>query len=361
MVMLGNPEQMIPQEHPLRKIKALADTCLARMNATLNAMYDDGGRDSIPPESLLKAQLLIALYSVRSERQLCEQLQYNMLFRWFLDLNMNESVFNHSTFSKNRDRLLEHEVAHEFFSEVVRQAKKNRLMSEEHFSVDGTLIEAWASMKSFRPKQEAGRDDDSDPPSPNPSNRWVDFHGEKRSNETHESKTDPESRLMRKGLGKEAKLCFSMHALSENRNGLLVDIRIAEANGFAERMTALKMLDALDRPSSKGITLGADKGFDTKDFVAACRQRNVTPHVAQNDTYRRSAIDGRTTRHVGYSLSQRLRMRIEEIFGWGKTIGGLRKTLLRGTLKNQLRAYIVGAAYNLLRISSLLPAQSKPS
>jgi transposase len=315
------------------------------MNATLNAMYDDGGRDSIPPERLLKCQLLMALYSVRSERQMCEQLRYNMLFRWFVDLNMDEEVFHPTTFTKNRDRLLEHEVAHEFFAEVVKTAKNNRLMSEEHFSVDGTLIEAWASMKSFRPKNERKKDDDDSPPG-SPSNRWVDFHGE--------SKTDPDARLMRKGLGKEAKLCFALHLLAENRNGLVVDLRLTEATGTAERTAALEMLESVARPRGKTVTAGADKAYDTKDFVTSCRERNVTPHVAQNDTNRRSAIDGRTTRHIGYALSQRLRMRIEEVFGWGKTVGGLRKTTLRGTLKNRMRALLISAAYNLLRIGKLL-------
>jgi transposase len=355
MLILGNVEAMIPREHPLRGIKDLADAALRRMNATFNAMYADSGRDSIPPERLLKGQLLIALYSVRSERQLCEQLQYNILFRWFLDMDMTSGVFDHSVFSKNRDRLLKHDVTHEFFSEVVLAAKKNGLMSAEHFSVDGTLIEAWASLKSFRPKGEKKDSDDNNPPAAgNPSNRWVDFHGEKRSNETHESKTDPEAKLMRKGWGKEAKLSFSAHVLSENRNGLVVNIVVEEANGTAERSAALKMLDELDRAPTDPITVGADKGYDTQDFVGDCRERNVTPHVAQNNKGRRSAIDGRTTRHAGYSISQRLRMRIEEIFGWGKTIGGLRKTMLRGKIKNQMRAYLIGAAYNLVRMTKLL-------
>ena len=356
MLLLANIEEMIPLGHPLRKIKALADACLGRMSATFNAMYEDHGRNSIPPEHLLKGQLLIALYSVRSERQLCEQLQYNMLFRWFLDMDMVSPAFNHSSFSKNRERLMRHDVAHEFFAEVVAEARKNRLMSEEHFSVDGTLIEAWASLKSFRPKDE--RDDDKGPPDAGtPSNPWVNFHGEKRSNETHESKTDPEAKLMRKGFGKEAKLSFSAHALSENRNGLLVDLRVAEASGMAERRVALEMIDGLARPKRGTITTGADKGNDTKDFVAECRLRHTTPHVAQNNKHRRSAIDERTTRHDGYSMSQRLRMRIEEVFGWGKTIGGLRKTMVRGIAKNQMRAHLIGAVYNLIRIAKLLEPQ----
>lgn len=357
MFMLGNPESVVPAGHPLRKVKALADGALKRMSPTFELMYAEGGRSSIAPERLLKAQLLMALYTVRSERQLCEQLQYNLLFRWFLDMDATEAVFVPTVFTHNRDRLLEHEVAHEFFGEVIREARKHRLMSEEHFSCDGTLLEAWASMKSFRPKTEDESDDDKTPPTGSSSNRWVNFHREKRSNETHESKTDPEAKLMRKGWGKEAKLSFSVHALTENRAGLLVDLRVAEANGTAERDVALQMLDAIERPKGKRITVGVDKGYDAKDFIASCRERNVTAHVAQNNTRRRSAIDGRTTRHAGYAISQRLRMKIEECFGWGKTIGGLRKTMLRGIAKNQFRTYLIGAAYNLLRIAKLTTPQ----
>jgi IS5 family transposase len=268
--------------------------------------------------------LLIALYSVRSERQFCEQLEYNLLFRWFLDMEMLEDAFDASTFSRNRERLMEHEVAADFFAVVREQAGEH--MSREHFSVDATLLEAWASMKSFRPKGDNGSD----------NNGWADFRGHKRSNDTHESKTDPESKLMRKGNGREAKLCFMGHALMENRNGLLVDLRISD-----------------------GATVGADRGYDTKDFVARAREQNVTPHVAQNqNAHRSSAIDGRTTRHVGYPISQTIRMRIEQVFGWIKTVGGLRRTRYRGRRRTQHAAYRVGAAYNLLRLSRLhrLPA-----
>jgi IS5 family transposase len=295
----------------------------------------------------------MALYSVRSERLLCEQLGYNLLFRWFLDMDMIEPAPDHSTFSRNRERLLEHDVAGEFFRAVVDLARSEKLMSDEHFTVDGTLIEAMASLKSFRPKGED--DDDGKGPSCDRGNRWVDFHGEKRSNETHESKTDPEAKLMRKGMGKEAKLSFSAHALMENRNGLLQDFRIAEANGFAEREVALQMLDE-SLSGDHAITLGADKGYDTQDFVEGCRQRNAVPHVAQNQHARRSsAIDARTTRHPGYVISQRIRKRVEEIFGWAKTVAGFRRTRLRGKARTQLAAYFVGAAYNLIRIARLLP------
>jgi len=352
MLALMSPESMVPGKHPLRRIKQLADEVLTKQSSTFDAMYSAIGRPSIPPERLLKSIVLMALYSVRSERLLCEQLGYNLLFRWFLDMDMIEPAPDHSTFSRNRERLLEHDVAREFFTKVVELARSENLMSDEHFTVDGTLIEAMASLKSFRRKDE--RDDDKKDPPDDPGNRWVDFHGEKRSNETHESKTDPEAKLMRKGMGKEAKLSYSGHALMENRHGLLVDFRIAEANGRAEREVALQMLDdslSQDTP----LTLGADKGYDTRDFVAGCRERNVTPHVAQNKhARRRSAVDGRTTRHSGYAISQRIRKRVEEIFGWAKTVAGFRRTRFRGSARTQLAAYFVGAAYNLMRIAKLL-------
>jgi IS5 family transposase len=267
------------------------------------------------------------------------------MFRWFLDLDMLGDAFDHSTFSKNQERLLAHDAAGQFFATVVAQARAKGLMSDEHFTADGTLIEAWASLKSFRPKG----DDDGD------SNGWSRFRGEKRSNETHESNTDPEAKLARKGNGQAAKLSFSGHALMENRNGLLVDVRLLEANGYAEREAALAMLD----DSAPGAaTLGADKGYDTKDFVAACRERDVTPHVAQNSGgHRRSAVDGRTTRHPGYRASQIVRRRVEQIFGWMKTVGGLRRSRWRGRARTQLAAYLVGTAFNLLRIARLVTVQ----
>lgn len=353
MLCLMSPESMVPERHPIRRIKKLADECLAGMSRTFDAMYAATGRPSIPPERLLKASLLMALYSQRSERQFCEQLGYNLLFRWFLDMDMVEPTFDATVFTKNRERLLAHDVAGEFFRAVVEQARKGRLMSAEHFTVDGTLIEAWASLKSFKKKDATGKDE---PPPDDPGNPTVNFHGEKRSNETHASTSDPEARLARKGRGKEAKLSYSAHALMENRNGLLVDFRVAEANGRAECEVALAMLD--ENKLRRGpATIGADKGYDTHDFVAECRAMNVVPHIAQVITaHRGSAIDSRTTRHPGYAISQRIRKRVEEIFGWAKTVGNFRKTRFRGRSRTQLAAYLVGAAYNLLRIARLAPA-----
>ena len=340
MLCLISAASRIPEDHPLRSVKRLVDEALRELSPVFETMYASTGRPSVPPERLLKGLVLIALHSIRSERLFCQQLEYNLLFRWLFDMDMVEDAFDASTFSRNRERLMEHEVAAQFFAVVRDQAAD--LMSKEHFSGDGTLIEAWASMKSFRPKDE----DDGD------HNRWGDFRGQPRSNETHESKTDPEARLMRKGKNREAKLCFAGHALMENRNGFLVDLRISGANGYAERHTALEMLDEHCGPRA---TVGADRGYDTKDYVAGCRQRGVTPHVAKNEhKRRRSAIDGRTTRHVGYRLSQKIRMRIEPIFGWAKSVGGLRRTRYRGLRRTQLAATIVGATYNLLRLSRTL-------
>lgn len=353
MLCLVSVESRLARSHPLRRVKRLCDEALDELSPVFDAMYSEIGRASIPPESLLKASLLMALYSVRSERLFCEQLDYNLLFRWFLDMDMTESGFDHSVFSKNRQRRMGHEVAAQFFETVVAQARSAGLTSSEHFTVDGTLIEAWASMKSFQPKG-----DDSKGPrgGGRASNQSADFRGQKRSNETHRSTTDPEARLMRKGLGKEAKLSFSAHALMENRNGLLVDLRVAEANGTAERSVALEMLEQT-LPGSRRLTVGADKGYDTRPFVQRCRELNVTPHVAQygGGGRRRSAIDRRTTRGTGYRTSQRLRKRVEEIFGWAKTVGNFARTRYRGIARTQHAAYLVGAAYNLLRMGRLLP------
>jgi len=341
MICLVSPETSVPQDHPIRAIKQVADAALATLSDIFEEMYATTGRPSVPPERLLKGQLLIALYSIRSERQFCEQLQYNLLFRWFLDMDMLESAFDASTYSRNRDRLMKHDVAAAFFAAIREHGRD--LMSQEHFSVDGTLIEAWASLKSFRRKDED--EDDGD------NNGWGDFRGERRSNETHESKTDPDARLMRKSSGQPARLSFTGHALVENRHGLLVDLRVSTATGTAEREVAIEMLD--DNERATRTTLGADRAYDTRDFVDQSRSLGVTPHVAQNTTNRRSAIDRRTTRHVGYSISQRLRMRIEQVFGWGKTIGGLRRTRVRGLARTQFGTYLIGAAYNLLRITNL--------
>ena len=351
MLVVINPEQRIPQGHPLRRIKALADAALKELSPVFNQMYSAVGRPSIPPERLLKASLLMALHTVRSERLFCEQLDYNFLFRWFLDLEADEASFDHSTFSRNRARLLEHAVADEFFRAVVAQARGLNLLSDEHFTVDGTLVEAWASLKSFK-RKDAGP---SDPPD-DPGNPTVNFHGERRSNATHQSTTDPEARLAKKGAGKEAKLCYSANALMENRHALLVDFQVEPADGYAERRAALAMVDG-NLPGSRRITLAGDKGYDTRDFVANCRALTVTPHVARNEARPGgSALDARTVRHPGYALSQWIRKQVEEAFGWMKTIGGLRKTRYRGRERVQLHAYLVAAAYNLVRIAKLSPA-----
>ena len=353
MLCLLSPETVVPATHPARRIKRLADQALARLSPQFDRMYSLVGRPSIPPERLLKASVLMALYTVRSERLFCEQLDYNLLFRWFLDMDMTEPSFDPSTFSKNRQRLIEADIAKQFFARVTEQATEAKLMSHEHFTVDGTLIDAWASLKSFK---ERGSDEQGPPD--DPGNPTVDFHGQRRSNETHQSTTDPEAKLARKGRGKEAKLSHSGHALMENRHGLLVDLRIDEANGRAEREVALQMLDD-ELPGEKPITLGADKAYDTHDFVAQCRSRNVTPHVAQHENARRSsAIDARTTRHPGYAVSQRIRKRVEEIFGWVKTVANFRRTRYRGRARTQLAAYFVAAAYNLLRIAKLVASEA---
>jgi transposase len=327
----------------------MADEILRSLSPTLEAMYAAGGRPSIPPERLLKATILMALHTVRSERQFCEQLNYNLLFRWFLDMDMTEQGWEHSSFTRNRERLLKHDVASKFFYSVVEQAQRERLTSSEHFTVDGTLFEAWASVKSFKSKDSV----DKDPPDDR-GNPTVDFRGEKRSNDTHASTTDPEARLAKKSKGKEAKLSYSAHALMENRNGLLIDFRIDQADGHAEWRNALTMLETVT--GTGRITVGGDKGYDNRGFVAACRRMHITPHVAQNlDHSGGSAIDGRTTRHAGYLVSQRKRKLVEEIFGWGKTVGNFRKTRLVGLAKNKLAGFMVAAAYNLVRLAKLLP------
>lgn len=350
MLMLASPEQLVPKEHPIRQIKKITDEVLTSISPTLDAMYSTIGRPSIPPERLLKATVLMALYTVRSERQFCEQLNYNMLFRWFLDMDMTEPGWEHTTFSRNRERLLKHDVASKFFYTVVDQAKRARLTSSEHFTVDGTLIEAWASVKSF--KNRGGID--KGPPD-DPGNPSVDFRGEKRSNETHASTTDPAARLARKGSTTAAKLSYSAHALMENRHGLVLDFRVDTADGRAECRNALDMLDRVV-PKKRWITLGADKGYDNRAFVAECRRRRVTPHVAQTLARRGgSAIDGRTSRNAGYAISQRARKRVEEIFGWAKTVGNFRKSRFIGLAKNRLAGFMVAASYNLLRLAKLLP------
>ena len=342
----------IPAGHPLRTVKRLADRALAELSPVFDQMYAAGGRPSIPPERLLKASLLIALYSVRSERAFCEELDYHLLYRWFLDIGLVDPGFAASSFAKNRQRLLRHEVAQRFFDEVVFQADWLGLLSDAHFTVDGTLIEAAASLKSFRPKDGQTA---PDPAPDDPGNPTVDFRGERRSNATHASTTDPEARLLRKGKGKEAKLVFTGHALMENRNGLLVDFQVTQATGTAERDIVPVLLDEARERGFRPRTLGADKSYDTRECVAALRRRKVTPHVAQNTNGRRSAIDGRTTSWPGYLTSQRIRKRVEEIFGWMKTVGGFRRTRYRGQSRTQLAGYLVAAAYNLVRMARLIP------
>ncbi len=341
----------IPPDHPLRTVKRLADRALAELSPVFDRMYAAGGRPSIPPERLLKASLLIALYSIRSERAFCEELEYHLLYRWFLDIGLVDPGFDASTFAKNRQRLLDHEVAQRFFDEVVLAADRLGLLSDEHFTVDGTLIEAAASLKSFRRKGDAPPSEPMD----DPGNPTVDFRGERRSNATHASTTDPEARLMRKGKGKEAKLVFMGHALMENRHGLLVDFQVTCATGTAERDAVPVLLDEARERGFRPRTLGADKNYDTRECVAAMRQRRVTPHVAQNTKGRRSAIDGRTTSWPSYRASQRIRKRVEEVFGWMKTVGGFRRTRHRGVARNRLAGYLVATADNLVRVARLIP------
>jgi transposase len=312
-------------------------------------MYSEIGRSSIPPERLLRALLLQVLYTIRSERMLMEQLNYNLLYRWFVGLNMDEGVWDVTVYTKNRDRLLKADVAKQFFQLVVEQARQLDLISDDHFTVDGTLLEACASLKSFKKK-----DDGDDAPPDDPGNPTVNFHGEKRSNQTHESTTDPEARLARKGAGKEAKLSYSGHVLMENRNGLVTEVEVKPATGTAEREAALGMMEAV--AGGQRVTVGADKAYDTKGFVAQARELNATPHVAQNNNGRRSAIDGRTTRHEGYAISQRKRKRVEEFFGWMKTVGGMGKLRHRGLELVGWMFTFAAAAYNLVRIRNLATA-----
>ena len=343
-------EERVPNDHPLRTVRRLADRALEALSPEFDRMYALVGRPSIPPERLLKASLLIALYSVRSERAFCEQMDYNLLYRWFLGMNLMEPSFDATTFTKNRERLLQHAIGQQLFDEVVGEAHARGLLSDEHFTVDGTLIEAAASLKSFKPRDgEPPKTTDDDPGNPS-----VDFHGEKRSNATHQSTTDPDARLLRKGKGKEAKLVFIGHALMENRNGMLVDFQVSEATGKAERDAVPELIDRAKERRFHPMTLGADKNYDTRDCVQEMRKRQVTPHVAQNTSGRRSAIDGRTTRHEGYRVSQRIRKRVEEIFGWMKTVGGFRRTRYRGLDRTGLAGYLVGTAYNLVRMARLL-------
>jgi transposase len=333
-------DQRVPADHPLRAVREMVDQILKEMSPRFARLYSDVGRPSIAPERLLRALLLQIFYTIRSERLLVEQLNYNLLFRWFVGMNMDEEVWNHAVFSKNRERLLNEEIAEVFFQRVLEQAQP--YLSDEHFTVDGTLLEAWAGQKSFRRK-----DGKNGPGGPREAN----FHGEKRRNDTHQSTTDPEARLYRKSKGSEAKLSYLGHVLMENRNGLLVQTMVTEANGTAERDAAMLMAEKL--PGVKRVTLGADKNYDTKEFVRELRRMNITPHVAQNNTNRASAIDQRTTQHTGYAISQRERKRVEESFGWMKVIGMLKKVKLRGLDKVGWLFTFVAAAYNLRRLQKL--------
>ena len=347
----GSLEQRVPADHPLRPIRTMVDEALKSLDGRFEEIYDEDGRKSIPPERLLRALLLQMLYTVRSERMLMEQLEYNLLFRWFVGLSANEPVWHPTVFTKNRDRLLEGVVAEEFFSLVVHQARQKRLLSDDHFTVDGTLIEAWAGQKSFQTKKDA-KTLKLPPPQDPGSNPTVNFRKEKRRNETHQSLTDPFARLFKKSSGGEARLCYMGHLVTENRNGLVVDTRLTLSTGTAERDAAMEMMK--QKPAGKRLTLGGDRGYDTQAFVEQLRGLNVTPHVAQHTTNRRSAIDGRTTRHEGYAMSQRKRKRVEEVFGWMKTIALQRKTRFRGPDRVGWMFTFAAAAYNLVRMRNLL-------
>jgi transposase len=344
-----SPEERVPSDHPLRTIRQMVDAVLVELSPAFDRLYARTGRPSVPPEKLLRALLLQVLYTVRSERLLVEQLDYNLLFRWFVGLNMDDRVWDPTTFTKNRQRLLDGHIAERFFERVLAQARARGLLSDEHFTVDSTLIEAWASLKSFRPI-----DEHDAPPLDDPGNPTVNFRGERRSNATHASTTDPEARLARRGAGREAKLCYQGHVLMENRHGLAVAARVTHATGTAERETGVALAGRVAK--CRRVTLGADKGYDTADFVAEVRSLNITPHVAQHTSGRDSAIDGRTTRHPGYAISQHIRKRVEEIFGWLKTVGLLRKVRHRGKPKVDWVFVFATAIYNLIRIRNLTEA-----
>ena len=339
-----SPEQRVPKDHPLRPLLAIVNDVLERMSPLFAKLYSHTGRPSIPPEKLLRALLLQVLYTIRSERMLMEQLDYNLLFRWFVGLNMDDVVWDATVFTKNRDRVLGGEVAEVFFQEVLAEARRRSLLSDEHFTVDGTLIEAWASHKSFKPKDQS----DSDGGGSNPS---VDFRRQRRTNDTHASTTDPDARLYKKSKGAESKLCYMGHLMIDNRHGLATNACVTIASGTAEREAAVKMAGEI--PGMGRVTLAADKGYDTRDCIRKLRDRNVTPHVAQNDTNRRSAIDRRTTRHPGYEVSQKKRKLVEQMFGWAKTVGLMRKTRHRGTERVDWMFIFTAAAFNLVRMRNL--------
>jgi transposase len=356
-------EARVRGDHPLRRIRAIVNEALAALEREFAALYSPIGRPSIPPEKLLRAMLLQAFYSIRSERLLMERLEYDLLFRWFVGIGVDDAAWDHSVFSKNRDRLLEGDIAAKFLGAVLAQPKVKKLLSTDHFSVDGTLIEAWASMKSVKPKDGPSGGHGEPPASGGGRNAEADFHGQKRSNETHASTTDPDARIYRKSDGRESRLCFMGHVLMENRNGLAIDAALTQATGTAEREAARAMLDR-KRTRGRRITLGADKAYDVTGFVGDLRRRNVTPHIAINGAVsklgkaRKTAIDARTLRHAGYAVSQRIRKRIEEVFGWVKKPGGLAKAKVRGTPKVEAAFTFTVIAYNLIRIPKLLQVQT---
>ena len=360
MLCLVPPESRVPKDHPLRRIKPLMDRALADLSPLFEEMYAAEGRPSVPPERLLKAKVLQALYTVRSETLLIEALEYNLLFRWFLDFNLLDPVWDHSTFSKNQDRLLAHRTAELFFARVVGLAQEHGWVSDAHFTVDGTLIDAWASLKSFQPKEGPKGGNDGDPGNPS-----VDFHGEKRSNATHASSTDPEAQLARKGRGKEARLCFGLHALMENRNGLCVQAEISTAHGKTESTAATELLARqIDENDHAPKTIGADKGYHSAEVVGFCREHGIKPHVATVTGRQVEGLDGRTTGSLGHQTSQKLRKRIEEIFGWCKEVGGLRRTRKRGAARIGLSTLLILASYNLVRMGKLLgspPGMATPA
>lgn len=345
---LVNVEDRIPREHPIRQVKKLVGEVLGQMDGHFDELYAEGGRDSVPPERLLGAKVLMALYSVRSERQFCERLRYDLLFQWFLDINPDENwaCFAPTVFTKNQARLIGHATAEVFFVRVVELAREHQWVSNEHFSVDGTLIEAWGSMKSFRRKDDEG--------GPGAGNGWSDFKGQHRSNDTHQSQSDPEAKLLRKGAGREARLCFGLHSAMENRNGLCVAMKVHPSVGVTETQAALEQADELIERDFDPRTIGADKGYHSAAFVSGCRERGIAPHAAQIDGRQVAGLDGRTTTKGAYRSSLIVRRRIEEIFGWVKTIGGLRRSRYRGVERTQLCAQMVGAAYNLVRMAKLM-------
>jgi transposase len=349
MLVAVAPEDFIPRDHPIRRIREIVDVVLARLSPQFSTMYARIGRPSVPPEHLIKATLLMAFYSIRSERQFCERLQYDLLFKWFLGLTINEKVFDPTSFTKNRDRLLKQDIAVLVLAEVVEEARRRKLLSDDHFSVDGTLLQAWASLKSLQPR------DEQDPAAGNDGgrNREVDFHGQRRRNATHVSRTDPEAKLARKGSAQEARLCYAGHLLVENRNGFIVDALLSEATGTAEREAALRLLER--RGIGAGATLAADKGYDTRDFVAALQERRIVPHIARNTSNRRSAVPESIAAEEGYALSQRRRKLAEEPFGWLKTVAQSRKLRFLGVELNQLWYLFSAAAYNLVRLAKLQP------